>query len=327
MSAAITNERTVTQSPSKAHLQVGPPVKLSWGAIFGGAVTALALWAMLYALGLALGLSNIDPADDGSLKTSGVFTGIWGLIAPLVALFVGGMVASRGAGVMTKTGGALHGLVMWGLTTLAGAWLLTNILSGVIGGVATAGKSVVQAGAGAVSSAVGQASGNTDAMGNAADSLGLNADDALRPVNQRLAAEGKPAVSAAALQAAAKDVLQEGVRQGRFDRELLVSNLAQNSQLSRTDAEDVATRVESQFNTAKAQVTTRVEQAAQSAKTGALKAADATGKIFWGIFGALILGMAAALFGATFGVSKRQRVWADSAAGVTPPLAGREVYP
>ena len=95
-------------------------------------------------LGLAMGLSSIDSNDPGSsLKASSIFTGIWGLIVPLIALFVGGMVASRGAGVTTKMNGALHGLVMWGLTTLAGAWLLTNIISTVVGGVASVGKTSV----------------------------------------------------------------------------------------------------------------------------------------------------------------------------------------
>ena len=67
--------------------------RVSWGAIFAGAVTALALWLLLYSFGLAVGLTVIDPSDTGSLKSSGIFTGIWGLVAPLVALFVGGLVA------------------------------------------------------------------------------------------------------------------------------------------------------------------------------------------------------------------------------------------
>src|SRR5688500_12764152 len=96
-----------------------PPARLSWGAIFAGAVAALGVWMMLYALGLALGLSSLDPNDPNTLKSSGAFTGIWGLITPLAALFVGGMVAGRGAGIVTKLGGAIHGLVVWGLTALA----------------------------------------------------------------------------------------------------------------------------------------------------------------------------------------------------------------
>ncbi len=35
-------------------------MRIAWGGIFGVAVAALGIWALLYALGLALGLSSID---------------------------------------------------------------------------------------------------------------------------------------------------------------------------------------------------------------------------------------------------------------------------
>jgi len=280
---------------------------MSWGAIFGGAVAALGVWMMLYALGLALGLSSLDPRNPSSLKSSGAFTGIWGLVTPLIALFVGGLVAGRGAGIVTKLGGAIHGLVVWGLTTLAGVFLLVNLISALVGGVASVGKTAVQAGAGA---AIGAAA-NIDQMGKVAGGFGLDVDDALQPVNQRLRAEGKPPVSAEQLRAAANDVVQQGWRQGRVDRGLLINSVAQNTGLSRADAEQIAARMETQFNTAKANLGDKLSGAAQSVQTGALQAAETTGKAFWGIFGALFLGLASAIVGATAGVSKRQRMWAE----------------
>jgi hypothetical protein len=314
---------TVRVSGSSSQgLLAGPPVKVSWGAIFGGTVAALAIGTMLYALGLAMGLSMVDPNQPGSVRGSSLFTGVWSLIVPLIALFIGGMVASRSSGAMTKVGGAIHGLVMWGLTVIAGAWMVTNLLTSVVGGVASVGKTAVQAGSGAVAGMAGQAAGASQL----AESFGLNADDALRPLNQRLQAEGKPPVTSAQLQEAAKDVVQGAVREGRFDRELLISNLTRNSALTRTDAEELATRVEGQISDARSKLAT----AAQSVGTGALKAADATGKVFWGVFGALLLGMISALVGATLGVSKRQQAWARGTGEpqgpvITPPR--REVYP
>ncbi len=290
-----------------------PPARMSWGAIFGGAVAALGVWMMLYALGLALGLSSLDPHDPSTLKSSGAFTGIWGLITPLIALFVGGMVAGRGAGIVTKLGGAIHGLVVWGLTTLAGVWLLMNLVTSLIGGMADVGKTAMQAGTGA---AMGAAQ-NTDQMGRVAAGFGLDVDDALRPINQRLQAEGKPIVTAEQLRAAANDVVQQGWRQGRVDRALLINSIAQNTALARSDAEQIATRIETQFNTAKSNLGEKLSGAAQSVQTGALQAAETTGKAFWGIFGALFLGLASAIVGATAGVSKRQRLWAER--GTPPP--------
>src|SRR5687767_1869145 len=116
---AIETVESPKTSRERGGFLAGPPVKISWGAIFGGAVAALGIWALLYAFGLALGLSAVDPNDPGSIRGSSIFTGIWSILSPLIALFVGGMVAGHSAGIMTRLGGGLHGLVMWGVTTLA----------------------------------------------------------------------------------------------------------------------------------------------------------------------------------------------------------------
>src|SRR5262245_17914484 len=75
--------------------------RIRWGAVFGGAIAALGVWALLYAFGLAIGLSTVDP-HEGNVRGAGIFTGIWSIVAPLIALFVGGLVASRGSDAMTR---------------------------------------------------------------------------------------------------------------------------------------------------------------------------------------------------------------------------------
>src|SRR5690349_21342143 len=105
---------------------------MSWGAIFGGAIAALGLWMMLSSFGAAVGLSSVDPQDPGSLKSAGIFTGIWNLLAAIGALLAGGLVAGRAGGAATRVGGALHGLVMWGLAVLAAVWLAGNVLSSAV---------------------------------------------------------------------------------------------------------------------------------------------------------------------------------------------------
>ena len=143
-------------------IETGPGAaftRISWGAIFGGAVAALAIWMLLYSFGLAVGLSAVDPDNPGSLKSSGLFTGIWSAITPLIALFVGGLVASQAAGLLDRKGGAIQGLVMWGLTLLLGAGLVFTLLGNVVGGLASVGKSAVEAGGGALSGLAGQGPG------------------------------------------------------------------------------------------------------------------------------------------------------------------------
>ena len=295
----------------------GTPFKLNWGAILGGAFVALGMWILLYSLGLALGLSSVDPGDPGSARSAGIGTGIWSLIAPLIALFVGGYVAARTAGVVDKTGGALHGAVLWGLTTLAGTILMGMAITSLMGAVFNVGKTAVGAAGSAVSSAASQS-------GGVAQAFGLNADDAIAPINQRLRQEGKPTITSDQVQAATKDVVNTAVRTGNLDRNLLVSSIAENTKLSRQDAEEVATRVEQQFNQTKSQVGQQAGQVGQQVQEGALKAADTTGRVFWGIFGALLLGLVSSVLGSTLGVSKRQRIHAE---GAVTPAPRREVYP
>jgi hypothetical protein len=127
--------------------------------------------------------------------------------------------------------------------------------------------------------------------------LGLDWNDMLAPVNQRLRAEGKPPVQAGQIQSAAKDAIGTAVRTGRFDRTQFENALAQNTALSRADAQELSQRVEARVGEA-------VQNAKQSAEVGALKAADFTGKAFWGIFIALALGLIAALLGGILGVPR-----------------------
>jgi hypothetical protein len=304
----------------------GVPFKLSWGAIFGGTFVALGVWVLLYSLGLALGLSSVDPADPGSAKAAGIGTGIWSLIAPLIALFVGGLVASRTAGIMDKMGGALHGAVLWGLTTLAGIIVMGMALSSLLGTVFNVGKAAVGATGSAVASAASGAASQGGNVGNLARSFGLNAEDALAPINQRLQQQGKPTITADQLQASTKDVINSSIQQGRMDRGLLVNSIAQNTALSRQDAEEIAGRIEAQWNQQWGQVQAKAGEIKEQVQTGALKAADATGRVFWGVFFALLLGLVSSILGATIGVSKRQRFYAGDT--VVPPAAPRrEVYP
>jgi hypothetical protein len=261
----------------------GPPIRLSWSSVFGGVVAALGVWALLYAFGLALGLSTINPDNAESAKGSGLFTGIWGLVSPLIALFVGGAVAGRGAGIIHRGGGALHGLVMWGLTTVLGAFMVGNLLTTALSSVVSVGTGVAKQGS---------------TMAGQQGAFSLDPNTILGPVNERLQAEGKPAITADQLSAATRDVVNDAARTGSLNRETLINSIAQNTALSRADAEDIAGRVESQWS-----------QTGQSVQNTALQAADTTGKAFWGVFGALLLGLVSAVVGGVFGVSRRQERW------------------
>lgn len=158
----------------------GGPFHISWGALFAGAAAALGIWILLYALGVALGLSTVDPNDTDTLRRSGVFTGIWGLATPLVALFVGGLVAGRSAGALNRGGGAIHGLVVWSLTALGGLYLVANLFGSALGSAVAVGKNVA-------SQAIVEESGGT--AGTApADGVVGDVKNAIGKVQDRAAA-------------------------------------------------------------------------------------------------------------------------------------------
>jgi hypothetical protein len=253
---------------------------ISWGAVFGGAFVALGVWILLHALGLALGLTAINPNDTNSLRGIGIGTGIWSVAAPLVALFLGGLVCARLAGVIDRGTGAMHGAVLWGLTAVLGVVLVGMAIGAVVGlGARVGGLALGAAGRGA-----------PQVMSK------MNADDALGPINQKLRQQGAPPVTSGQVQAAIGDVLTRALREGKVDRETLINALTANTSLDRADAEQVGGRLESQF-----------DQSLTDVRQGALKAAEATGKALWAVFFALLLGLISSVAGAIVGVSRRQR--------------------
>ena len=68
--------------------------RVSWGAVFAGAVVALTLCIFLSVLGAALGLTFLH---DTEARAEHVATGagIWTIVSLLISLFVGGLVTSR----------------------------------------------------------------------------------------------------------------------------------------------------------------------------------------------------------------------------------------
>lgn len=97
--------------------------RISWGAILAGAAVAMAIYALLMALGVAVGLSV---SDDTSRNTLGTGAGIWGFISLLVALFAGGWVTTQVTTGESRTEAMLYGVVLWATTSVLLIWIATN---------------------------------------------------------------------------------------------------------------------------------------------------------------------------------------------------------
>jgi hypothetical protein len=298
-----------TEPPSLRPLGAVPPWRFSWAAVFAGAIISLGIWLLLHVLGLGAGLTAIDPNDLGSLKGVGVGTGIWELVVPLIALFVGGLAAAKVAGPITRLGGAIHGAALWSLTTIITTLATLSLLTGLLGGAARFGQeALISAGR---------------ALGAAPESLmgsaGISTDDLLAPVNERLQGSGLPSVSRDQLGAAVSDAMRTALREGRLDREVLTTALARNTSLSQSDARELATTLEQRFN----QQASALGDKAEQAGTTALQAAEATGKGLLGLFFAMLLGLVAAVAGASVGPTRGQVAVAERANARAERLVGR----
>ena len=136
--------------------------RVSWGAIFAGLAVALAVQLLLTLLGLGFGLGTIDPATEtDTLSGLGTGAGIWAGISLLIALFVGGFVASRFAGMPLKHAARLHGVAVWAMVALTSAYLATTAIGGLVSGATSVVTNAAQV-AGNVAS--GAASGISSAV-------------------------------------------------------------------------------------------------------------------------------------------------------------------
>lgn len=279
---------------------------IRWNAIIAGSLVTLALWAMLYTFGIALGLSTISPDSATSLKASGIFTGAWSVLSPLIALFCGAIFTSRGAAAHTRAIGAMHGLVMWSLSTLGFAWLFVTMIAGVVDGAVGASKQVFALGGqGVMASTQGAGSlqsAAASAVDSVSDSTGIDMQDVLRGVNMRLAAANRTPIAPDMLNRALKDLAKSAVRQGKLDREDIIKVLLDNTPLERRDAEEISEQVQARFETSKGAMQDVLAHAKQVAADSAYKTADVTSKAFWGIFVVLFLGMLASVGGGFVGV-------------------------
>jgi hypothetical protein len=132
-------DRSVPAAVTTYHDQV------RWGPILAGLVTALSTQLVLSALGVAIGTSSIggSGAPRSEAGGVGVGVGIWSIISLLISLFVGGWIAARAAGRMSRNAALLNGAILWASTLALSAWLLSSGVTGAFGLVASNADSLI----------------------------------------------------------------------------------------------------------------------------------------------------------------------------------------
>ena len=127
---------TAPTSDGRAQAPVG---RVAWGAIFAGAVIAVALMILFATLGVGIGAGVIDPGSGG-MPGSGLGIGsvVYLIVTQLIALGAGGYVAALLSNMPGPITSALHGAAVWAIATVFLAWAAASY-AGLSGVAQTAG--------------------------------------------------------------------------------------------------------------------------------------------------------------------------------------------
>jgi hypothetical protein len=241
-------------------------MKVSWGGIFGGVLVAIGLLLLLAALGVAIGISAAQPGETEA-STLGIGAGIWAGVSLLVALFVGGMVATRIGAISDGATGFFEGALVWVVSILLMVYFASSGVSMLAGGAFQMVGGAAQAIGGAV-----QAQGSVDVSGS------------VDQIVQRLK-DPKTAQQIASV---------TGMPQSEVQATL--SETAQRVENNRDKPAQAAAEAKAGMAQLmdKAKSSGALEQKAEEVKPQATRAA-------WITFGALVLSLLAAVLGAMSG--------------------------
>lgn len=283
------------------------PTRISWGAIFAGVVIAVAVQLVLGILGAGIGLSMVDPVEGTTPGAAGfgIGAGLFWLITTVVALGAGGYAAARVSGVTERFDALVHGLVVWGVTLILTLYLLTSAVGGIIGGAFR----TVGAVAGTAGSAVGTVASAAPAAAAVAGVDANDVKDAAQDVRSEAAAYLSDAPNDPAQmtpeQAQAEiarqlPALARGGADGQRAESRIVDIVAAQRKISRPEAQAQVTRAKQQFVQTK-------NEAVATAKSATDKAAGAAAGTSFVLVLALLIGAAAAGFGATTAARRKLR--------------------
>jgi hypothetical protein len=123
-----------TSSPVPVTAAAADPVRyVQWAPAFAGAIAAASLAFVLHSFAAALGLavSSASPTWRDSSFFLWLLSGVWLVLVAVASYGLGGYIAGRmrarltgGVSGETEVRDGIHGLIVWGLATLATALLI-----------------------------------------------------------------------------------------------------------------------------------------------------------------------------------------------------------
>ncbi len=292
---------------------------VDWAAVIAGGVVAAAIGLVFTEFGAALGLSAVSPLKgEGSASFALWLIGGWMLITALLSYGAGGYVAGRmrhrveaETSDETTARDTIHGLIVWALGALVGAWLL----AGAIGSAATAVGSVAKSAASAAGSVT---QGVAMAAGTAANSGALNGVNVnpLDIINQRLLrGTGVQVTDTTQISKATMTVLASVASTGTLspqDEDYLAAEVAAGTNLSPADAKARVEAAKADVMKMRDDAKAKADELANQARTAANDARRAAILSAFALAAAMLLAAGTAVWGATRGGTDRDanRLWA-----------------
>lgn len=319
--------------PQFGHL---PKKAISWRAIFGGLITVFAILIVLNLIGLAIGLSSIDPTEEGNAFSGiGIGAVIWWILSNIIALFVGARVAARAGVSFSTKGGIMQGFLTWALYCIFSYLVILSAVGNIISGVGNIITETATATGKAIVNQVSQ--DNTDGLQTGS----INWQQAKAEFYSLLEDTEKKALDPDQLESQAESVVTEAEEQAKqaaknpmtadkevddlfdnaekefansieaIDREALVNVMMNRSDLSREEAGKVVDNYIETYNTVVDEAGAYVESAKTEIVEQTEEAAEAVSKAAWYLSITLILGIITALFGGYTGVLALRKEYKD----------------
>jgi hypothetical protein len=260
---------------------------VSWAAVIAGAFVAAALWLILLALGVGIGLSSVSPWSNigASASEVGAVAIVWMIVVQFIASSMGGYLAGR---LRTKWAtihsdevyfrDTAHGFLVWAVGLVITAAFLASAATSIV-------SSTAQSPARLSPRSETAASAPSEERDFEPSEYVLNGLFRTDPPN--------PERSNALPAAEAKLIFAHALRQKNLpaaDRTYLAKLVAAQTGLSQTDAENRVSEVFAQLQQ----------------ETDATRSAIA--RLFLWLFIALLIGAFCASFAATIGGRQRDRV-------------------
>ena len=106
---------TVLGNAAETRVRVSHP---NWGAIWGGVFSFYAIWLIFGMLGVAVFASAANPGAAHPVTGMNVGESAWLIILTIVSFYVAGRATGHLAGIGNRRDGAVHGMAMFGLSTV-----------------------------------------------------------------------------------------------------------------------------------------------------------------------------------------------------------------